>query len=182
MNRDISEKEKEAVAEVLADFEERREARRALELGWRLNMNFVIGNQYAEITPGGDVEESERRYFWQCREVYNHIAPIVETRLAKLSRVKAKVSVRPATPDDDDTAAAEVAGKLIAAVTAENGFSALVNLANSWSEVTGSAFYKVVWDTEKGMALDADGKVREGDVRITVCPPFEIFPDRKSVV
>ena len=176
MNRDISEKEKEAVAEVLADFEERREARRALELGWRLNMNFVIGNQYAEITPGGDVEESERRYFWQCREVYNHIAPIVETRLAKLSRVKAKVSVRPATPDDDDTAAAEVAGKLIAAVTAENGFSALVNLANSWSEVTGSAFYKVVWDTEKGMALDADGKVREGDVRITVCPPFEIFP------
>ncbi len=168
MNRDISEKEKEAVAEVLADFEERREARRALELGWRLNMNFVIGNQYAEITPGGDVEESERRYFWQCREVYNHIAPIVETRLAKLSRVKAKVSVRPATPDD--------AGKLIAAVTAENGFSALVNLANSWSEVTGSAFYKVVWDTEKGMALDADGKVREGDVRITVCPPFEIFP------
>ena len=61
MNRDISEKEKEAVAEVLADFEERREARRALELGWRLNMNFVIGNQYAEITPGGDVEEAERR-------------------------------------------------------------------------------------------------------------------------
>ena len=181
MNRDISEKEKEAVAEVLADFEERREARRALELGWRLNMNFVIGNQYAEITPGGDVEESERRYFWQCREVYNHIAPILETRLSKLARVKAKASVRPSTPDDSDRASADVATKLIQAVSAENGFSSLMSEANVWSEVTGCVFYKITWDTAKGMALTADGSLKEGEVRISVCPPFEIFPENIAV-
>ena len=144
-------------------------------------MNFVVGNQFAEISPRGDIEDGGRQYFWQCREVYNHIAPIVETRLAKLSRVKAKVSVRPATAEDDDTAAAETAAKLIAAVTAENGLSELIGEANAWSEVTGTAFYKIVWDKGKGMVLAADGKVREGDVRITVVSPFEIFPENLAV-
>lgn len=144
-------------------------------------MNFVIGNQFAEISSRGDVEEYGRQYYWQCREVYNHIAPMLETRLSKLARVKAKASVRPATADDADKASAEVATKLIQAVSAENGFSALMGEANTWSEVTGCAFYKITWDTSKGMVLDADGKLREGDVRISVCPPFEIFPENIAI-
>ena len=37
---------KRALAEELCrDFEERREARRQIEQGWRVNMNFVSGNQ-----------------------------------------------------------------------------------------------------------------------------------------
>ena len=177
----MTEKEKQTVSAVLEDFAKRQEARRPVELNWRLNMNFVIGNQFAEISSRGDVEEYGRQYYWQCREVYNHIAPMLETRLSKLARVKAKASVRPATADDADKASAEVATKLIQAVSAENGFSALMGEANTWSEVTGCAFYKITWDTSKGMALDADGKLREGDVRISVCPPFEIFPENIAI-
>ena len=177
----MSKVEQEIVSAVLEDFKKRQEARRPVELNWRLNMNFVMGNQFSEISARGDVEEYDRQYFWQCREVYNHIAPILETRLSKLARVKARASVRPATPDDADRASAEVATKLISAVCAENSFSALMSEANVWSEVTGCAFYKVTWDTEKGMALSADGRLREGDVRITVCPPFEIFPENIAV-
>ena len=177
----MSKREQEIVSAVLEDFKKRQEARRPVELNWRLNMNFVIGNQFSEISPRGDVEEYGRQYFWQCREVYNHIAPILETRLSKLARVKAQASVRPASPDDADRASAEVATKLIRAVSADNGFSALMSEANVWSEVTGSAFYKVTWDTQKGMALTADGTLREGDVKITVCPPFEIFPENIAV-
>lgn len=178
----MSKREQEIVSAVLEDFKKRQEARRPVELNWRLNMNFVIGNQFSEISPRGDVEEYGRQYFWQCREVYNHIAPILETRLSKLARVKAQASVRPSSPDDADRASAEVATKLIRAVSADNGFSALMSEANVWSEVTGSAFYKVTWDTQKGMALTADGTLREGDVKITVCPPFEIFPENIAVV
>ena len=177
----MSKREQEIVSAVLEDFKKRQEARRPVELNWRLNMNFVIGNQFSEISPRGDVEEYGRQYFWQCREVYNHIAPILETRLSKLARVKAQASVRPSSPDDADCASAEVATKLIRAVSADNGFSALMSEANVWSEVTGSAFYKVTWDTQKGMALTADGTLREGDVKITVCPPFEIFPENIAV-
>ena len=169
--------EEKIVAEITADFKKRQEARRPIELNWRLNMNFVVGNQFAQISSKGDIEESGKEYFWQEREVYNHIAPILETRLAKLGRVKAKAQVRPATSDDEDVASASLATKLIDAVCKENDFSSQLALANTWSEITGSAFFKVTWDANKGHALDASGEIKEGDVTITLCPPFEIFPE-----
>ncbi|MCQ2602437.1 MAG: hypothetical protein MJ193_00775, partial [Clostridia bacterium] len=158
-----------------------RELRRPLELNWRLNMNFVIGNQFAEISARGDIEEYGKQYFWQSREVYNHIAPIVETRLSKLGKVKAKASVRPTSPDDADIASASLSTKVLSAVQEENKFSELLSTANAWSEVTGTAFYKIVWDSEKGNPIDKDGKIKEGDISITVCPPFEIFPENLAV-
>lgn len=173
----MSKIEEKIVAEINADFKKRQEARRPVELNWRLNMNFVVGNQFAQISSKGDIEESGKEYFWQEREVYNHIAPILETRLAKLGRVKAKAQVRPATSDDEDVASASLATKLIDAVCKENDFSSQLALANSWSEITGSAFFKVTWDAEKGHALDVSGEIKEGDVTITLCPPFEIFPE-----
>lgn len=177
----MSEKQQQIVSEILRDFCERQEARRPIELNWRLNMNFVLGNQFAEISPRGDIEDSNKQYFWQEREVFNHVTPIIETRLSKLARVKARATVRPATSDDDDTAAASLATKLIAAVSKDNEFSAKMSEANMWSEVTGSVFYKVVWDSERGCALDKGGKVRTGDVSVTVCPPFEIFPENQAI-
>ena len=173
--------EQKIVSEVTADFKKRQELRRPIELNWRLNMNFVIGNQFAQISPKGDIEDGGKQYFWQQREVYNHIAPIVETRLAKLSRVKARATVRPATSDDEDVASALLTTHLLDAVCKENNFSALLSVANAWSEITGSAFFKVLWDSDRGRALDAEGVVREGDVSISLCPPFEIFPEDLAV-
>ena len=57
--------EEKIVAEVTADFKKRQDARRTVELNWRLNMNFVVGNQFAQISSKGDIEESGREYFWQ---------------------------------------------------------------------------------------------------------------------
>ena len=71
---------------VKQDFENRKKARRPYENQWKLNMNFVVGDQYCDVTPLGNVEDYPKQYFWQEREVYNHIAPILETRLAKLGR------------------------------------------------------------------------------------------------
>lgn len=138
----MSKTENELVTAVLGDFRKRQENRRPIELNWRLNMNFVIGNQFAEISAQGDVEERGRQYFWQCREVYNHIAPILETRLSKLARVKAQASVRPATPDEDDVASAEIAGKLIRAVTAENDFRNFSDLPTRGAKSRGARFTK----------------------------------------
>ena len=177
----MKEIQNELVTSIIKDFKERQEQRRPLELNWRLNMNFVIGNQYAEISPRGDIEERGKQYFWQSREVYNHIAPILETRLSKLAKVKAKATVRPQTNDDCDVSSAKLATKLISAVEEENNFSGLMSSANTWSEITGSAFYKIVWDGEKGKSLDADATLKEGDVTISICSPFEIFPEDLAV-
>jgi hypothetical protein len=171
------------VAETKADFLKRQEERRPLELNWRLNMNFLLGNQYAEITGTGDIEDSGKQYFWQQREVFNHIAPMIETRLAKLSRVRAGVTVRPATNDEADIRAAKLSTAILDSIKAENRLDELMLEANMWSEATGTAFYKVVWDIKKGVKAADDGKggLYLGDVSITVCPPFEIFPECLSV-
>ncbi|HRF37031.1 MAG TPA: hypothetical protein PLZ09_06990, partial [Clostridia bacterium] len=91
--------QEDIVCEILKEFDTISEERKSLESQWRLNMNFVQGNQYCEISPVGEVEDYGKQYFWQEREVFNHIAPIVETRLAKLGRVQANVSVRPFSQD-----------------------------------------------------------------------------------
>ncbi len=145
-------------------------------------MNFLMGNQYASITPTGDIDDYGRQYYWQEREVYNHIAPIVETRLAKLTRVKSGVSIRPKTSDECDVQSAKFATAILQSIMEENCFSALLQKANGWAETCGSVFYKIAWNNEKGKKFILDGKpVYDGDVDITVCPPFEIYPENLQI-
>lgn len=49
-------------AEVTEDFERRWEARRSVESGWLLNMNFFSGNQYCDISPAGGIVEEDKRF------------------------------------------------------------------------------------------------------------------------
>ena len=143
----------ETVAEVREDFLRRQQARRSVELAWRLNMNFVVGNQYSEITPRGEIDDFGKQYYWQEREVFNHIAPIVETRLAKLTRVRSGVTVRPNTSDEDDVSSAKFSTAVLESITAENNLSQLMQLGNTWSEICGSVFYKIAWNSDKGKVL-----------------------------
>ncbi len=163
------------VSEVRADFCKRQRERISFEAKWQLNTNFMLGNQYCYACPDGRVETYERDYYWQEREVYNHIAPIIETRLAKLSRVRPKMSVRPSSGDEDDLRTAKASSKVLSAACNRMDFSEIVSRATLWSELTGSAFYKVVWKSDLGMPIS--NELRDGDVHIEVCPPYEIYPD-----
>lgn len=167
------------VKEVFEDFQRRKEERSRLEASWLMNINFLMGNQCCELASNGEIFDNGKQYYWQQREVFNHIAPIIETRLAKFSRLKSRVSVRPATSDAADTNCAKFATRLIESVEEENNLKELIHSACFWSEVTGTAFYKVVWNSEKGSLAAQDGleKIYEGDVEISVCPPYEIYPD-----
>ena len=170
----------ELVDDVYKDFLRRQEERRPLELQWRLNMNFLLGNQYAEITPMGDIDEYGKQYFWQQREVFNHIAPIIETRIAKLGRVKASMSVRPFSSDACDVNTAKLSTMVLRSIAEDNRLTDLMSDANMWSEVCGSSFYKVGWNSDKGRTIGKshDGTpIHEGDVSIELCPPYEIYPD-----
>lgn len=165
--------------EVTADFERRREERKSIEQQWLLNMNYLMGNQYAEITPTGDIKESATDYFWQGKNVYNHIAPIFETRVAKLSRVRPIMSVRAQGDDESDLKSAKMATALLNSTFSRLDVSDVIYKATLWSETLGTAFYKVVWDNEGGKKVgEIDGKsVYEGDVNIIALSPFDIFPD-----
>lgn len=184
MNKFKSEFCEDIVKQVRKDFERRRAERKQLELQWRLNMNFYNGEQYSEITPVGDIEQYGKQYYWQEREVYNHIASIIETRLSKLNRLKCAISVRPFSNDDSDVQTAKLSTQIVKALCEENQIPRLLNEASSWSEVTGSCFFKTVWSGEKGKVIGQSktGAVREGDVDISVVPPYELFPDSLGTV
>lgn len=169
----------EIVSETRAELEKRRALRLPLERQWELNLNFLNGNQYSDINSKGDIVEDGKRFYWQARGVYNHIATLIETRLAKLSKINPVMAVRPASADDGEMNNARLAEKILKSTFSNRDFLATVRTVTEWSETCGSGFYKILWDTTAGAKIGkANGKdVYEGDVKIVPVSPFEIFPD-----
>ncbi len=176
-------KKEDIVKETLEDFEERVRARKSFDSQWQLNMNFYMGNQYCDVGYGGFVREVDKQFFWQEREVFNHIAPIIDLRLSKLSKIKPKMHVMPATDEEQDIYTAKVGKKILDAVSSKMNLTAKINEATKWSEICGTSFYKISWNSNLGqvVALEEDGrKIKTGDVEISVCSPFEIYPDSST--
>ena len=171
--------DEELVKQVREDFKKRREEKRALEQKWNLNLNYLRGNQYCEISPTGAVEEEDAEFFWQNKNVYNHIAPIIETRLAKLSRVRPMMSVRAAGGEDRDIKTAKISSDVLNATAARIDLDAIIAKATLWSETLGSAFYKIIWNGAAGDKIgETEGEsVSSGDVNVFAVSPYEIFPD-----
>lgn len=141
--------EEDLVQDVIDDFKRSQEERRSYEAQWELNMNFLMGNQHCVIGLTGEVEEYDKQYFWQEREVYNHIAPIIDSRLAKLLNMKPVMTVIPASSDEKDIKTAKISKKIINSIYNKLSVSGIISEANNWSEVCGTSFYKVAWNAKK---------------------------------
>ena len=167
------------VASVYEDFNRRRTERQNFERQWQLNLNYLAGNQYCEVMPTGEVREEDKFYGWQSRNVFNHIAPIIDTRLAKLSRVRPSMSVRSASSEESDLKTAMISSDILNSTYSRLSVDKIISAATMWSEVCGTAFYKVLWNEKSGKKLgdNGDTPVYDGDVEIKAVSPFEIFPD-----
>ena len=167
------------VREVKEELARRQAERRLIERGWELDMNFLAGNQYCGIDPAGELEEEEPRYAWQYRRVFNHIAPAIDTRCAKLASMRPALTVRAASDQESDMRTAKISANVLKAVCEDAGLDAAADKATVWSETCGTAFYKVLWDANAGKKIgERDGApVYEGGVRIAAVSPFEIYPE-----
>ncbi len=173
-------RKKALVREIQADFAARREARRSIEKSWELNMNFVSGNQYCDISPAGDLVQEDKEFYWQSRKCFNHIAPTIDTRLARLSKVRPTLNVRAFSDSEADIKTARLCSNILRSVKNRLDFDQIVARATVWSETCGTAFYKVVWNFDDGNVIGTDEtghSLREGDVNIVALSPFEIYPD-----
>lgn len=143
-------------ANALADFVEkefkrRQDERRPDELQWRMNGEFVNGNQYLDInTATNSLQLIPKIWWWQEREVFNHIAPIYETRVARLQRSKPILKVRPASGDPDDINAARVDSRILAGTYNDLAMKSKLNDAVAWVELQGTVFLGPVWDPKAG--------------------------------
>jgi len=161
------------------DFLNRQQQRKQYELTWELNLNFYLGNQFSYISNAGEINDVEKQYYWENREVFNHIAPIIEARLSKLNKVKPLLNIRPSSGSDKDIYSAKLAKSILQSTIDECSLSSIISTANYWSEITGTSFYKLSWDDALGDTIGVIDKqeIKNGDVTISVCSPFEIYPD-----
>ena len=182
--------EQELVKLVNDEFERRKKERRFFELQWRLNIAFIEGQHYLDINPARlDLDEVPKLYEWQEREVFNQIAPIHETRIAKLARMRPILQARPGSNAQEDIRSAKVGTMVLKFTYADQRMKNKMNQIYAWSESCGSVFLKNIWNPERGkpMAMlqnyDESGAdtgqeaVREGDIEAIVVPPQELFPD-----
>ncbi len=171
------------VAEVTDDFKRRQEERRTIERGWQLNINFVNGNQYCDVNPLGEIEGENGGYFWQQKRVFNYIAPTIDMRCCRLTGIRPRLAVRAASEDDADRRSAKLASAILNAACEDCDIDGALSKATVWSETCGTVFYKVIWDgyagNEIGKTFDG-ASVTDGKVRVSVVPPFEIYPDSLS--
>ncbi len=173
-------RKRDLVREIREDFAARQRERRQLELGWQLNMNFVSGNQYCDVSPAGELEEEDPSFYWQARRCFNHIAPTIDTRLARLAKVRPTLNVRAFSDAEEDLKTARLSSNILRSVKNRVGLDKVISRATLWSETCGTAFYKVLWNFDDGNIIGTDEtghSLREGDVNVVALSPFEIYPD-----
>lgn len=162
--------EKEIVANILSDYNSRAIEKRPYVDQWLLNLNFLRGNQYVYVSNSGKLKEEGKVYPYESKEVFNHIAPIIESRLAKLEKVRPSIAVRPSSTSEADRATATLSKKVLDSVFDDIAISSILKNASVWSEVAGSVFYKVGFDKNYSTV----------GLNIDVISPFEIFPESAS--
>lgn len=182
--------ENELISYVDNEFERRKKERLPFENQWKLNVNFLEGNQYVDINPvSQSLEEVPRVFDWQEREVFDMIAPNIETRLSRLSRMRPVLKVRPGSSEPDDMRSTKVGNHLLKNLYYDKKMQSKQADLNAWMEITGTCLMKHVWNPGMGQLVGYDDtvvdmqgnpipqEVHEGDLEVIVCPPQEIFPD-----
>jgi hypothetical protein len=123
-----------------------------------------------------------KRYWWQKNDVFNHVAPLLESRLAKLDSDGTELAVVPFSDNEESRVKAENTEKILKSVFRRVDMKNASDQANLWSEMTGTAFYKVTWDADAGLNVNTKvgGElvpIKFGEVRVDLCSPFEIYPE-----
>ncbi len=170
------------VEAVKKDFENRQKERKSYEAEWKLNSNFYGGNQYVCINSMYDLVKVPKEFFWQERQVFNHIEPIIESRLAKLTSIRPEMEVLSASEKEDDIKTANLSKDILKSVYEKLNLSSVISRATTWSEITGTSFYKIMWNSLAGKKVFSkkDKNVFEGEVEVSLVSPFEIYPDSSS--
>lgn len=185
---------KEMIDFVEKEFEKRQKERVPFELQWRLNIAFMEGNQYIQINEVAQtLDRVPESYWWEEREVFNHIAPNIEARQARLGKMRPILKVRAGSSEKADIRATKVSTQLLSTIQHEQKIRNKLHEIIRWIEVTGTCCIKNVWNPEAGplvpqidpqtgepMIDPETGQpvsMREGDLEVIVCPAPEIFPE-----
>lgn len=178
------------------EFDRRQDERRPFELQMRLNTEFISGNQFLDInSQHNKINEVPKMYWWQEREVFNQMATIVETRIARLTRQEPTMKSRPATSSNEDFHSSKITSSLLNMKWHDEKMSQKYLDLVTLLEHHGTVFIKDTWNAEKGRKIatimqqemvEDEGfevpvqkpvDIHEGDIESDIVSALEIYPD-----
>jgi hypothetical protein len=137
-----------------------RGARSRFEPTWHLNYAFYHGEQWLFWNRGR--LDRPRLDPHRVTLTDNRIIGIVRTELAKMTKQKPAFQVIPTTAEDSDLQAALMGEKVLDYLWRHLSLRNRLTDVLLWSRITGSGFWKIVWDSAKGQKLqilaDNEGK------------------------
>ena len=156
----------------------------AHEAIWMTNIAYLLGYdsiRYDSTSRSFRPIAQGARYLRANRVHVNSILPTLQNRLARLTKSKPKYDVRPNSNDNEDKQAARLALQVLNQIWDQQNINRKRLDLMMWVQQCGHAYLKVCWDDQLGKPMiDPDQEELmgyEGDVRIDVCSPFELFVD-----
>lgn len=191
--KDEPKNEAEIIAKISDELQRRKDERRPLEAQWRLNANFLMGNQWCAIDEHSfEIKEDDAEADFLYRDVYNRIAPLYNTRLAHLNKIKFYMSVQPRTNELEDIRKADVSTIVLRQFQSSSGFEVKKSNLIAWAEIAGTSFFLSWWDRFGGEKIaeitetvtDAEGNLiqekkpyYEGNIDYGMLSPYEVYPE-----
>jgi len=186
---DSPEARAQAAEMVNTDFKRRLEERLPFELQWRHNIAMLEGHQY--LLPNyytGTLVDEPLMYWYEQRRVFNHIAPNIEVRIARLQKATQLPKASPGGNEQQDLKTAKISDQLVKETYYDQKIKRKMGAVYHWNEATGTVLLKNTWNTDDGPAFDYqqadpetgmlnDKQQREGDLDASICPSFEVLPD-----
>lgn len=110
--------------------------------------------------------------------VFNHSYDLVEQRVNRLARFKPTFEILPAHMEPQDEQNARIQKIILKQVTRRNKFEQQLHRGDRINAIMGSIYYVTEYDQEFGPYIDRKDKSkgREGDVRIKLQDPRNVFP------
>lgn len=144
----LQEKQRKWASWVNDQFVKCKNARQPFERQWYLNLAFVNGRHYVapiEVPGQGFRLTSPRVPPWRVRLVVNKTRTAVRKECSKLSASRPIPTVIPATNEDEDFQAAQVAEELVQTQFGNADFERTYRSWIWWGVVCGTSFLKSYW-------------------------------------
>lgn len=175
-----SEDDRKLVSHIKEKVEQIRSSanRQAHEAIWMTNIAYLCGHSNLRYdSQTRSFIPSKRNVVASRFERYqiNKILPTVQNRLARLAKNAPRYDIRPETSDSEDKEAARLGLQILTSLWDQLQVNEKRIPLYMWLQECGHSWIKVSWDVTKGKFME-DGE-REGDVRIDIVSPFEVFPD-----
>lgn len=121
----------------------------------------------------------------------NKILPTLQNRLARLCKNPPRFDVRPNSGNQEDKDAARLSEQVLVYEWERQHLNKKRIPLYMWAQQAGHGYIQVSWDPSEGRRMKnpdpkaledgqfdpSDVYMHEGDIRVEVCSPFQVFPD-----